>query len=204
MKDVNATILVDVSTPLYNIFRNLKKDARLGIKKSKRSGLSVEESNSEKDWEDFYEIYKVIMKDGGTSIFPLEDIKSKSKAFLVCKNEKKVVGGAVILFSERYDISIPRLYIIAADKEYWNLNPNSLIYWSGLIWAKNSGYKKFDLGGWQIKARGHLTGVNKFKEKWGDVLIYEKDYPLFEALGRKMIRNSSVARYIWDKFKGRI
>ncbi len=204
MKDINATILVDVGQSVYRIFKNLKKDARLGIKKSKKSGLSVKESNSEEDWKDFYEIYKVIMKDGGTSIFPLEDIKSKSKAFLVCKKGKKVVGGAIILFSERYDSAIPRLYIIAADKDYWNLQPNSLIYWTGLIWAKSKGYKKFDLGGWQIKARGHLLGVNKFKEKWGDVLIYKKEYPILEALGRKIIRNLSFAKYIWDKFKGRI
>lgn len=60
-------------------------------------------------------------------------------------------------------------------------------------------------GGWQIKARGHLEGVNSFKEKWGGEIAkyYVYSYNPFYILGRKAIRNSRFFRWVWDRIKRR-
>ena len=59
------------------------------------------------------------------------------------------------------------------------------------------------MGGWQINAHGHLEGINKFKEKWGEIVYFEKEYSFVKAIGRKIVRNSAFFRFIADKIKGR-
>lgn len=203
MKDINATVIIDVTQIEKKILKGLQKDARWGIKKAKKEGLIVEEANSDKEWENFYKIFRVISKEGGSDEQSLKHIKEKSHSLFVCKKDDKIIGGATIVFDPIYNINIPRLYKVAADKKYLHLQPNNLLYWHCIIWAKNKGYNKFDLGGWQINARDHQIGINKFKEKWGEVVYHKAEYPFFRAVGRKLIRNSKTGRLIWDKFKGR-
>lgn len=203
MKDINATVIVDLNADEKKLFKALHKDARWGIKKAQKSGLIAEEANSEKEWNAFYTLFKEVVKEGGSDIQSINYIKDKAHKLFICKKGKKTIGGAAVFFDPIYDISIPRLLKIASDKKYLNLQPNNLLYWHCILWAKKSGYKKFDLGGWQINAKGHLQGINKFKEKWGNVVYHYNDYPFFRALGRKIIRNSTIARTIYYKLKGR-
>jgi hypothetical protein len=59
------------------------------------------------------------------------------------------------------------------------------------------------MGGWQINAKGHLKGINKFKEKFGNIVYYYKDYPLHMAIGRKLIRNIGFFWWLNNKLKGK-
>ena len=69
MKDINATVLVDLEPTEEEIFKSLQKDARWGIKKAIREGLIIEKSDK---WEEFYEIYKHTQKGGKATIHPLK------------------------------------------------------------------------------------------------------------------------------------
>lgn len=203
MKDVNATVIVDLEPREEDIMKNLHKDARWGINRAKKEGLIVEEADNEKSWKEFYEIYKKTMEEGGSNPSTLEEIKKKSHILFVCKKNEKIIAGAAIWFVEKYDKNIPRLYLNASLKEYLDLQPNNLLYWHCLLWSKNKKYDKFDLGGYQMKARGHLQGINKFKEKWGRIVYYKKDYPMPVAIGRKLIRNSRFFWWLNKKLRGR-
>ena len=44
MKDINATVIVDLKGSEEDIFNRLQKDARWGVKKAQKSGLMIEES----------------------------------------------------------------------------------------------------------------------------------------------------------------
>lgn len=202
MKDINATVIVNLKLSETEILQGLHKDARWGINKAKKEGLQVKEGN-EKDWEEFYEFYKTTMDLGGVEFEDLEKLKKNTLILFVCKKEEKIIAGAGIKIEELNGSKIPRLYINASMKEYLHLQPNNLLYWNCLIWGKSKGYSLFDLGGWQINPKGHLKGINKFKEKWGKIVYYQKDYPFFIALGRKLIRNSSTGRFLWDRVKKR-
>jgi len=203
MKDTNATVIVDIKPDEKEILKNFQKEARWGIRKAVKEGLRVIETNSEEDWKEFYEIYKVVASVGGTTVHSLEKLKANTKTFFVCKKDEKIIGGAGIWFVDKYDANIPRLYFIASLSEYLDAQPNNLLDWACMLWSKRKGYEKFDLGGWQIGATDHLAGINKFKERFGQVVYYEKEYPFFKALGRKLIRKSKFAKYVWDKYKGR-
>jgi len=194
MKDINATVIVDLNPKEEDILKSMHKDARWGINRAVKEGLTVEETNSDADWQKLYDIYRNTMIEGGTKIKPLEELKKNSSVLLVCKKSDKIIAGASIWFADKYNMKVPRLYLNASMKEHQNLQPNNLLYWKCIVWSKNKGYDSFDLGGYQIKAREHLNGINKFKEKFGKVVYYDKQYPFFKAIGRKFIRNF---RFFW-------
>ena len=199
MKDINATVIVDLTPSEQEILDNLHKDARWGINRAKRDGLSVEESD---DWSEFYHIYEQTMKEGEAKASSLENLRNNTKKLFICKKDGKIIAGAGIWFVDIYNKDIPRLYFNASLKEYQSSQPNNLLYWSCILWAKKEGYKEFDLGGWQINARGNLEGINKFKEKWGKVVHFKKNYATHKAIGRKLVRNSGFFWWLNKKLKG--
>jgi lipid II:glycine glycyltransferase (peptidoglycan interpeptide bridge formation enzyme) len=203
MKDINSTVIVNLVPEEKKILENLNKDARWGIGRAKREGLVVKETDKEEDWKKFYELYKNTIKKGGADIVPMNELKKNTIAFFVCEKDNKIIAGAGLRLNGPYDKDIPRLYINASLNEYQKMQPNNLLYWECIIWSKKRGYKKLDLGGWQINARGHLKGINRFKEKWGEIVYYNKDYPLLKAIGRKLIRKSAFFWWLNKKMKGR-
>ena len=202
MKDINATVIVNLKPTEEEIFKNLHKDARWGINKAIKESLKVE-IGGEEDWQEFYKLYKKTMQFGGVKVRPLEELKKNTDILFVCKKGQEIIAGAGIWFVDLYDSNIPRLYINASLKEYLYLQPNNLLYWHCILWCKNKGYDKFDLGGWQINARDHLIGINKFKEKWGKVVYHYGNYPFSKAIGRKLIRDSEFFWWLNNKLKGR-
>lgn len=203
MKDINATVLVNIKPSKEKIFENLHKDARWGINKAKKEGLIVEEVKDDLEWIEFYKIYRKIMIEGGATPESIEELKKMIAVLFICKKDKMTIAGAGIGFGGEYDAKIPQLKINASLREYLNLQPNNFLYWHCILWCKEKGYEKFDLGGWQINASGHLEGVNNFKERWGELIYYYKDYSFIKAVGRKLIRNSKIFWWLNKKLKGR-
>lgn len=204
MKDINATIIVDLKQNKEEIKKNLHKDARWGIGKAEKEGLVCEESKEIEDWIEFYKIYAQTMENQGLKKEKMDDLKKKITIFFICKKKDKIIAGAGIGFFDLYDKTIPQLYFNVSLTEYQKFQPNNLLYWNCILWAKEKNYNKFDFGGWQINARGHLQGINKFKEKWGKIVYYHKDYSFFKAMGRKLIRNSNFFWRLNKKIKLKI
>ncbi len=64
------------------------------------------------------------------------------------------------------------------------------------------GISFIELGGYQLKPRGHLRGVNYFKETWGgEIVYYNLEYPFFHAIGRKLVRNIILSWWINEIYK---
>ncbi len=213
MKDIQATVLVDLKPDEEGILNSLTRGARKGIKKAIRSGLVLEEVKNDKDWEEFYKIFQKRVKEEGRDLPSLTTLKDNNLVFLVCKKNSKIIAGAGISLGKTiipgrqrqdiYNLEIPRLYFNDSIKEYLKLNPNNFLYWNCILWCKGNGFKEFDLGGWQINAKTpKLVGVNKFKERWGKIIYYKRDYPFYIAIGRKLVRKYNL---IWrlNKWKKR-
>ncbi|MEK6844544.1 MAG: peptidoglycan bridge formation glycyltransferase FemA/FemB family protein [Nanoarchaeota archaeon] len=186
MKDINATVIVNLDKSEDELFNSFRKQTRTGIRKAMKSGLTVEESNN---WEEAYEVYKNTRDRNNIKIRSLEYLKSKTDKLFVCKKDGKVIAINLIWFLDLYDKNVPRTMTNSFLKEYAEYRPNELLYWHVFKYYRNLGYKKFDLGGWAIKSRENLDQVNKFKESFGEVVYFERDYPLLQAVGRKMVRN---------------
>ena len=196
MKDKNATIIVDLEPSEEEILSSLHKDARWGIGRAKRDGLVVRISN---DWEDVYRLYTDTMELGGVKAESLEKLKEGTVDLFVCKKNGRIIGAAGVEMKGE----IPTLYFNCSDLEFRSSQPNNILYWACIVWYKGKGHKMFDLGGWQINAQEHLEGINKFKEKWGQIRYSSKEYSIHEAIGRKLIRHSKFFWWLNKKLKGR-
>jgi len=196
MKDTIATVIVDLTPTEEEIMISIEKSARNGITRAIKEGLVVEETI---DWKNIYDIYKNTMEDGGSEAVRLSDIAEEAIVLFECKKADKVIAGA----SLKMEDGRCTLQMNASLKEYQYAQPNNLLYWHCIKWAKAKGFEVLDLGGWQINAQGHLEGINKFKEKWGQIKYFERDYPFFRAMGRKLIKKSPLLFKINNKIRGR-
>jgi len=197
MKDTYATVIVDLMSSEEEILKKIEKSARNGVTKAQRSGLRVEEAGlSAKE----YSMYQQTMIDGGSEPETIEELKKEMIVMFVCLKEDKIIAEA----SLKIEDGRITLHTNSSLKEYQHLQPNNLLYWECIKWAKAQGYKELDLGGFQdgIMSK-HLKGINDFKKKWGQIRYYEKDYPFFRALGRKLIKKNKMLWEINRVIRGR-
>lgn len=197
-KDVQATILIDLTKDEKELWNNLKDDAKRYLKKSFKQGLVFEES---KNWEDFYPIYEKVAIFGKIKPKPLEELKKGNYNLLAVKYESKLIGGIAIDFKD----NIPYMMINAIDSDFYNTRAGYFVYWNMILWAKKSGYNILDLGGYQLNSKPNdkLYNINQFKEKWGgEIKVYEiySKNP-FYILGRKVIRNIHWIKKARDSIK---
>jgi len=151
------------------------------------------------DWDAIYKIYCDSMVSNSLNPLPLDVLRNNSRVLFICYKEETPIAIAAIHMEDEK----PTLFINASLKDYQKFQPNNLLYWECMLWAKRNGYSQFDFGGWQVNAKGHLEGINKFKEKWGKVIFYEKDFPFFKAIGRKLIRKFKFFWWLNNKIRGR-
>lgn len=198
MKDIVATVMVDLTPNLEDIEARLQKDARWGLNRARREGLVVKMLGGGYVPPEFYRIYRNYMEEIGIIPLTLEELENDLINFTCFKGEEPIAVASLKL-----QRNMPTLNVNASIEEYRNLQPNNLLYWTCITWAKEKGYKELDLGGWQINARDNAIGVNKFKEKWGTITYYHEDFPFFRAIGRKLIRNFGFFWWLNKKIRGR-
>jgi len=197
MKDIIATVMVDLTPALDEIVRGLQKDARWGLNRAMKEGLIVKTERGVPS-SSFYGMYRDYMDSIGITPLTLDELESDLVHFTCYKDEE-----AIAVASLKLQRDMPTLNVNASLEGYRHLQPNNLLYWNCITWAKEQGYKELDLGGWQINARDNAIGVNKFKEKWGTVTYYYEDFPVFKAIGRKLIRNFGFFWWLNKKIRGR-
>lgn len=204
-KDIQATIIIDLSKDDEELWNGLDKDARWGVKKAIKEKLIVEGTEDEGEIKEFYNIYKQTCKYGGINPETLEDIMKEEPVFFICKKEGKIIAGAVVKIKEKEKSVV--LFLNASLYVYLKYQPNNILYWYIIKWAKKNGFSNFDLGGYQLNTRkdDKLHAINRFKERWGGKInmYYVYSHNPIKILGRKAIRNSKSARWLWDKIKGR-
>lgn len=197
--DKQATIEINLEKSEDELWNSLDKDAKWGVKKAEKSGLKVGIVNNEAIWGEFYKIYKETCKFG--NIVPISIDDAKHGRLFGCFLENKMIAGSVVKIEGDKII----LFLNASEHESLKYQPNNLLYWSIIKWAKNQGFGIFDLGGFQLNAKpgDKLYEINRFKQRWGGEIkeykIYSKN-PVY-ILGRKVIRNFPLVKKTRDNIK---
>lgn len=207
MKDINATIIINLEGKTEEeIWQNIKRSRRKDIRIAKDSGLYYEKACSEKDLEKMYDLHSTILREGGAMNMNYERwkdyVKKAGDRFFFIKKDESIIGCFILGETSKRELGLDsdkkgiKPLVFANYKQYNSYKPNDFMFWCSIKYALDNGYPYIDLGGWQINARGHLKGINFFKETWGgEIFYYYLDYPFFEALRRKMIRN--IAAFWW-------
>lgn len=186
-----ATLIVNLDRDLAGILKSFEEKTRYNIRLSEKKGVVVREDVSEKGIEIFNELYKETARRDNFLVHPpvyyqkLREIMFPAGlgTNFIAYFEGKPVGAVIILaFGRR----ISYLYGASAS-EYRNVMPNHLLHWEVIKWAKDRGYKEYDL--WGVPANpqaGHpLFGVYRFKKGFNGRLVkyigaYDFPYsPLF-------------------------
>jgi hypothetical protein len=188
-----STIVVELKDDIETIKSHFDKDARWGIKKAQKEGAEIIEAHSQKDVEDFYEVYLETCKRGGfnpvskkflMSLFKY--FREYNKLFLV-KYKNKIIAGAWIKMCGP-GFQIPKLEYNASLTEFLNIQPNNLLYFYMIDWAKKNNFSEIDLGGVEPEAQKNskFAQLNKYKERWGgkqrDYYIYTTSFAYYKYL----------------------
>lgn len=173
---------------------NMGKSRKRDVKTSLKNGATVIDNPTLEEVRAFYKILKDLYKTRvKTPLFPLSFFEklyqtSFSKFILVSYNQE-IVGGTVCVFD---DETVYEWFACGKDGVYKNVFPSTVATYYGILFAAQSGRKKFDMMGAGAPGDGGY-GVRDFKAKFGGQLVeygrfrYVANKPLY-ALGKMAVK----------------
>ena len=165
-----ATFFVDLAKNLDDLLASFESKTRYNIRLSARKGVKIEEVTSLEGVKIFYDIY---LKTAKRDTFIIHNFEYYKKVVEIMA-DKKMVHIFIAYFQEK---PIAGVYIFTfgqkvwyvygcSSNEYRNVMPNHALHWEVIKWAKQNGYKTYDL--WGIPANPYpkhpLYGVYRFKK----------------------------------------
>jgi FemAB-related protein (PEP-CTERM system-associated) len=146
------------------LMAGFKSKLRSQIRKAEKNGLTYLIDNSQKQVDDFYQIFAINMRKLGSPVHSKQWFESLFKhyadnIFLSVVYSEDIPVGAGIVVRNGNKISIPWASTVA---DYNRLAPNMMLYWSLLQHVCDLGCTEFDFG-----RSTYDEGTYKFKRQWG-------------------------------------
>lgn len=186
-----ATILVDLSGGLDNILSRMTKGMRNGVRRSQKRGITVRQG-TKNDLSTFHQLLTATCERHGVSAFDLEyfqgmwDILEPEGCFKLFVAE---LGSEAV----SAQFCIPFGDTVVAKQIGWSgkhsrLHPNEALDWFTIRWAKENGYKYYDLEGIKRPAakaiingqplpQEYAASPTSFKLRFGgEVALYPEAY----------------------------
>lgn len=166
-------VLIDTSS-VDAINARLDRNRKRNIKKAVENGLVVEQNMTDKELLDFYsmldELYREKVK---TPLPPISFFKALFDSglgrFFVAKNPQgELIGGLVCVALEGN--AVYAWYACGDDQNFKQLSPSVMVNYSGICYAAEHGFSKFDFMGAGRPDDGGY-GVRDFKLKFGGELV---------------------------------
>lgn len=168
------TIWVNLNLTLEKLWQNLDKQFRYGVRRAKKSGVTVEKTEAPDDIHRFFQLCEYVGKRKGFSLNTSEKLMlhlAKNPAgqqvefhLFVTRYEKNICSGA---FIARCGDSIHYVWG-AVDRAFSKLNTGEAIQWGVIEWAVKQNCKLYDLEG---VCPHESDGTYQFKKKLGGELI---------------------------------
>ncbi|MBD3313680.1 GNAT family N-acetyltransferase [Candidatus Woesearchaeota archaeon] len=169
---VKDVYYINLSRQEDEIVDGFEKRNRNSISKSKRSGVTVKRSKDRDNLDAFYSIYCETMdrrKAEGFYYYSrdfFDDLIRKlgdSVQLFLAKHDGKTIGASFFLAEN----DIVHYYLSGMDHGYSRYCPNNIILKEAILWAKNKGFRIFNLGG------GYSAGdsLSKFKSGFSSTQV---------------------------------
>ena len=199
------TIVIDLTKPRETLWKQLKKQARWGIKKAQKMGVNVFEARSRAEWNHFFEIYSRHCKE--------HKIAKKPKLFFDYLFEKLYPKGKAVLFLADYHSKITdgAIFLVCGNRMYYYISSRIESYstvcggdalmWSAIGWGKQKGVEILDLMDLGPE-RNQYYGINFFKKKWGGHIVERSFYikGKLYRLGAELTLRSDLLRRVYESF----
>lgn len=158
---------MDLKPDIDTLWSGLRSTARWGIKKARRSGVTVRAADSVEDLRFFFNLHcKVRRYKYGMLAQPYHFFEQIWRHFIAEQNgvlllasyQERVIGSVMFL---RWQDTLYYKFS-ASDQEYLAYEPNDLMLWEGINYAKACGchYLDFGLSDWDQK------GLVNYKRKF--------------------------------------
>lgn len=147
-----AVVYVDLTQDESQIWKNMTKGNKSSVSKARRNGVEIIQSKTKEAVDTFHQLY----------ISTMERNKAKrsyffSKKFfndtirLLDENvnlfrasyKGKIIAASLFLFKG----NLAHYYLSGSDVNFFDLCPNNLLLYQTILWAREQGYKIFNLGG---------------------------------------------------------
>lgn len=145
------------------LMKSFKSKLRSQINKPVKEGLTSKIGGMEL-LDDFYRIFLVNMRDLGSPVhskklmeYVIEHLNENTRIVIVYKDNEPIACSIIIGFKDTLENPWA-----SSLRQYSQLSPNMLLYWTMLEYACNNGYGYFDFG-----RSTPDEGTYKFKEQWG-------------------------------------
>jgi hypothetical protein len=166
IEDVSSTQVLELSLSpegLLDSYKQTSMNLYRNIRKAKKSGLVVEETESDRELREWYRLYLLTIRRHRTlprRLRQLREARARLGAHWRLVTVKK--DGAVIAGGVFHDIAgTVELMYNASDPEALSLRPNHALYWHMITDSITRGRVGFDFG-----VSNHET-LERFKRQWG-------------------------------------
>jgi lipid II:glycine glycyltransferase (peptidoglycan interpeptide bridge formation enzyme) len=153
-----ASLLLDLSIPIDQILKNMKRQTRQNIRRGEGAGLTVRMAD-EKDLDIFYEFHKLTGQRQGFNPYPKEYYLHMWRTFapqgfirlLMAEYDGSPISGLLLITFG--DTVIAK--ILGWSGRHPDLRPNDALFWNAIQWSKLQGFHYFDFEG--INVNGAKT-----------------------------------------------
>ena len=202
----HGTFLIDLSVGEEVLWKRLKREARTGVRKAAKQGLSVRLGQGEKDIRLFYEIFIENRVRDSQKGMPrplysykimhdhIQDLSRLGLLSLFFAEKDGEVGSCTIVknFNGR------AMFNNHARSNKWyegKYHDGDLLCWEMIKGSKQQGYSRFDMTGFDADpANDRQLGIKRFKSKWGGECVYYNIYS--KVFGEKRNALLGLARRV--------
>jgi len=177
-----CTVIVDLTRPTEELWKDLNKNARWGVRKAERTGVVVREGRDLHDVFAYYQIHVQTCR--RLKIPPASFLAFKSvwntlssgnnvKLFLAVFDGKPIAGNIVLRWRDK-----AWAWHGASLERYWRLHPNQFVEWHSIKWAKENDAKTYDFLGIPCKKdnRHPKYGLYLYKTQYGGEIVRQGEY----------------------------
>jgi len=170
LNEVNnfSTFILPLSKNIPDVWKRLDKGStRWAITKSKKSNVSVDNTNDTDTLKQFYELNCITKKELGVPCHPWNFFENLFTNFgervslYTASYDSQVIGGGIMIC---FKDSVLYGYG-AANPQFLKLHPYNAFIWRSIEDACSAGCKNFDFG----RTSYEDYGLIQFKKKWGAV-----------------------------------
>jgi lipid II:glycine glycyltransferase (peptidoglycan interpeptide bridge formation enzyme) len=169
-----------------DLWNRIHSNKRRNVKKAELAGVTVEDSESEHDFESLLGMLKAssLRADFDPRVSEVEELwkefssKGSARVFLAKWNGHEVAGTLIVAHG---DTAYART--AGSFKDAWEVRPNDILHWKSMEWACEHGYSWYHMGAVpepEPSEGSPLWGLWRWKREWRGMLqgisVYSKVY----------------------------
>lgn len=174
------THILNTNSDIDTLWNAYNKRVRGAVRKAKKSGVKVTNTDTDEDLSTFYEIYLMTLKRLGGTPKPRKLMKTLLERDIaklaIAKYNNTIIAGLLYL---HYNHTVT-LWCEASLPEYLQYRPNNAIFHHIITWACENRYKSLDFGASPPGNEGLVAHKEQYRAKRTDFYSYTKTISPFK------------------------